>query len=496
MPIINSSYLANEKMPSCLTYAVLFVCCLSIIAVDSAIQPPEFVQRNTETLLMAKFDEMAAQIRDQELRLQNYANQMVSLQEKIQRLESILHSNFQSLNTAVFSPRTCQEARDSGLPEFSQSGMYWIDPDGVGIGDGSIYVYCDMTTGITAVGHDSESTIAIPKCPDAGCYSRPIVYSNSAIRQLKALTEISAECYQSLQVNCVGGPFTVADIDYAWWNDIEGKKQNFWSGSDEAAHVCQCGIDGNCIRSDLPCNCDANVAVLLSDNGKITLKRVLPVTRLNFGHTSYVGGSHTLGKLECFGKSAADVPTSCLDLWRIGYLLNGLYPIRRNQEVVFVYCDFSEGQDVMQTDVGYVDVKSEPVQFYVQRITNFTAMTADAVLFPFDKVQLNEGGAMDAQAGIFEAPKSGIYVFHFTAVDLPGGADLVVNMYKNDELIASGGPKGLANHGTVAIPSTLHLSVGDNIKIIISTVNGMLYSDPLRPMTHFTGFLLEEDIFA
>lgn len=55
-------------------------------------------------------------------------------------------------------------------------------------------------TGITAVGHDSESTITIPKCPDAGCYSRPIVYSNSTIRQLKALTEISAECYQSIQV--------------------------------------------------------------------------------------------------------------------------------------------------------------------------------------------------------------------------------------------------------------------------------------------------------
>lgn len=75
------------------------------------------------------------------------------------------------------------------------------------------------------------------------------------------------------------------------------------------------------------------------------MKRVLPVTRLNFGHTSYVGGSHTLGKLECVGKSAeANVPTSCLDLWRTGYLLNGLYSIRRDQKVVFVYCDFSLGQ--------------------------------------------------------------------------------------------------------------------------------------------------------
>ncbi|KAI9561306.1 hypothetical protein GHT06_012262 [Daphnia sinensis] len=482
-------------MPSC-CWTVLVVCWLSITGANSAIHPPESVQLTTETLLMAKFEEMDAKLRDQELRLQNYANQMVSLQEKIRRLESILHNDLKFRDKAVFSPRTCQEALDSGLPEFSQSGMYWIDPDGVGIGDGSIYVYCDMTTGITAVGHDSESTITIPECPDAGCYSRPIVYPNSTIRQLKALTEISAECYQSIQVNCVGGPFTVAGIDYAWWNDIEGKQQNFWSGSDETAHICQCGIDGNCILPNLPCNCDANVAVPLSDNGKITLKRVLPVTRLNFGHTSYVGGSHTLGKLECVGKSAAAVvPTSCLDLWRTGYLLNGLYSIRRNQKIAFVYCDFSLGQDVAQTDVGYVDVKSQPVQFYVQKTANFTAPAANAVLFPFEMVQLNEGGAMNELMGVFTAPKSGIHVFDFAAVDLPGGADLVVNIYKNDVLIASGGPVGSANHGTVAIPSMLRLAVGDTIKVTISTLNGMLYSDPLRPMTHFTGFLLEEDIF-
>ena len=49
--------------------------------------------------------------------------------------------------SAVFSPRTCLEARESGLPEFEASGMYWIDPDGIGIGDGAIYVHCDMTTG-------------------------------------------------------------------------------------------------------------------------------------------------------------------------------------------------------------------------------------------------------------------------------------------------------------------------------------------------------------
>ena len=43
--------------------------------------------------------------------------------------------------------RTCHEARvaDPSLP----SGMYWIDPDGQGVGDDPINVVCDMMSGNT-----------------------------------------------------------------------------------------------------------------------------------------------------------------------------------------------------------------------------------------------------------------------------------------------------------------------------------------------------------
>ena len=42
--------------------------------------------------------------------------------------------------------RTCREARAAD-PQLG-SGMYWIDPDGQGVGDDPIHVYCDMTTGM------------------------------------------------------------------------------------------------------------------------------------------------------------------------------------------------------------------------------------------------------------------------------------------------------------------------------------------------------------
>ena len=41
--------------------------------------------------------------------------------------------------------RTCKELNQAD-PSLN-SGMYWIDPDGQGIGDDPIYVHCDMTTG-------------------------------------------------------------------------------------------------------------------------------------------------------------------------------------------------------------------------------------------------------------------------------------------------------------------------------------------------------------
>ena len=42
-------------------------------------------------------------------------------------------------------PRTCRELRAAN-PSLS-SGMQWIDPEGQGIGDDPIYVYCNMSSG-------------------------------------------------------------------------------------------------------------------------------------------------------------------------------------------------------------------------------------------------------------------------------------------------------------------------------------------------------------
>ena len=50
-------------------------------------------------------------------------------------MESLLQNGIQY--------KTCAEMRKAN--PFLKSGMFWIDPDGHGIGDDPIRVYCDMT---------------------------------------------------------------------------------------------------------------------------------------------------------------------------------------------------------------------------------------------------------------------------------------------------------------------------------------------------------------
>ncbi len=74
---------------------------------------------------------------------------LTALKNERQTNHEIIPSNLalktqRSLEKSMF-PRTCREVR-SADPSLS-SGMHWIDPDGQGVGDDPIYVYCDMTKG-------------------------------------------------------------------------------------------------------------------------------------------------------------------------------------------------------------------------------------------------------------------------------------------------------------------------------------------------------------
>ncbi|KZS16124.1 Uncharacterized protein APZ42_018233 [Daphnia magna] len=465
-------------------------------------------------LLEAKVAELLTKMSLLETQMEQKDGEYTILEERIVNLERTQHGrtggNLPVNNGAVARqlsgrsgiPRTCLEAHliDPSL----SSGKYWIDPDGQGVGDAPIYVYCDMTSGTTSILHDSEGPRDVGHCAEPGCYSRAVNY-NASSRQMAALVELSAECHQSIQYDCNFAPFEFDDVSYAWWNNKDGNSEYFWAGSDASVHTCQCGIDGNCVDASLKCNCDSAAPIPLTDTGVITSKDILPISRLNFGRTQLQSSSgvHTLGPFECSGQTAiAGMPSSCEDLWRVGHSLSGLYSVIGNAMVESVYCDFTKlpNDAGFQNWIGFVDVKSSPIYFCVERSTPEYNQLGTPI--PFDVIKLNIGGAMNIQSGKFTAPRTGKYFFTFTGLaKLPESSDgrrrLQIEIFKNGNSLDTR-CYGDANGSTIetetmAMQSTLLLQAGDQIWLQIVDISSGAHVDGYL-YTHFSGWLLEEDI--
>ncbi len=157
--------------------------------------------------------------------------------------------------------------------------------------------------------------------------------------------------------------------------------------------------------------------------------------------------------------------------------------------------------------IGYADVKSTPVHFYVQRNSSFS--TRDTPI-PWDLSRVNEGNAMNLTSGKFTAPRPGIYFFSFTGYAYfpaspvrvsPSYVRLAVALYLNGDRIGLGyvtEAKTVANQDSpLTLQSTLNLKKGDQVWVAIywQSEGAYLYEDG-NHYNHFTGWMLEEEIVA
>jgi hypothetical protein len=155
-----------------------------------------------------------------------------------------------------------------------------------------------------------------------------------------------------------------------------------------------------------------------------------------------------------------------------------------------------------QKFIGYADVKSTPVHFYVQRNSSFDTQLTP---IPFDLALVNEGNAMDLTSGKFTAPRSGIFFFSFAGVARLKSSSSVgffSRLYLNGKIIGSSRVNEdnypVDQWSPLTLQSTLNLKKGDQVWVKIDYTSGSYsyLSDSSDHRTHFTGFLLEEEIAA
>ena len=138
---------------------------------------------------------------------------------------------------------------------------------------------------------------------DPGSYSRKIEYDIS-MEQIVAIINQSQRCEQFVKYECFNAAFDFI-IPYSWWVSRDGAVMKYWGGAEPGSNNCSCGMTNTCISENVTkrCNCDQNIESLEEDSGYLTDKSTLPVSELRFGDTGAYDeyGSHTLGKLECWG---------------------------------------------------------------------------------------------------------------------------------------------------------------------------------------------------
>jgi hypothetical protein len=144
-----------------------------------------------------------------------------------------------------------------------------------------------------------------------------------------------------------------------------------------------------------------------------------------------------------------------------------------------------------------------PVYFYVQRNSYFDTI---GIPIPFDLAVVNEGNAMDLTSGKFTAPRPGIYFFSFTGVaslkDSSSYASFYSFLYLNGKIIGMSYVREenapVAQNSPLTVQPTLNLKKGDQVWVQISYSGSSSYlsDDNISHFTHFTGFMLEEEIAA
>ena len=169
----------------------------------------------------------------------------------------------------------------------------------------------------------------------------------------------------------------------------------------------------------------------------------------------------------------------------MGYTLNGFYLVKgKDNKIEFVYCNFNHYSDGFESRLGVVDVKTSPVQFYVQRKDSY--WTEKGSVIPWQIEVLNIGNAMNLATGLFTAPQDGYYKFTFSE-DYNKSSQVSLRLNgQNVETALS-----YNNQDSASLHSTVGMKKGDQVDLYLNQKGSY---DGSHGWSHFTGRLDDQDL--
>jgi len=109
---------------------------------------------------------------------------------------------------------------------------------------------------------------------------------------------------------------------------------------------------------------------------------------------------------------------------------------------------------------------------------------------PFDRILMNQGnGLSTSNKGVFTAPRAGIYHFTFKGNTRFNINFFIIEIRHNGVVVGD----TTTNVALLHVHATLKLKAGDRV-YLFKTTAGELFTDFETPDTHFSGWLMEEDV--
>jgi hypothetical protein len=142
------------------------------------------------------------------------------------------------------------------------------------------------------------------------------------------------------------------------------------------------------------------------------------------------------------------------------------------------------------------DSMNSSIHFHVIRTSGLYTGIPNGIgkLINYTRIISNEGEGMNTSSGIFKAPESGVYAFHFTShkgnayIGGPNACSTVIQM-RNNETIGAGSNCHSTYSGPISFQSVLSLETNDEVKMLLHEGDINAVSNH-QMCARFSGFLI------